>query len=112
MLHHQLLHITHQHLNQHLNPTPEPIEESIFGEPTLPEISGIHTWCNSPCSDDGGVSFNSTSNGTSGTFEPITTQPIISNNTIAELKAEIKSLKEDRDNWKNLAGTLMKMLNI
>ena len=92
-------------------PTPVYVAPTQPTQPT-PQISGIHTWCNSPCSDDGGVNFNSTSNGTSGTFEPITTQPIISNNTIAELKAEIKSLKEDRDNWKNLAETLMKILNI
>ena len=84
-------------------PTPQPIEESIFGEPTLPEVTGVHTWCNSPCSDDVVIVVNSTST---------STHTNIFNNTITELKAEIKSLKEDRDNWKSLAEALMKLFDI
>ena len=87
----------------YVTPTPEPIEESIFGEPTLPEVTGIHTWCNSPCSDDVVIVVNSTST---------STHTNIFNNTITELKAEIKSLKEDRDNWKSLAEALMKIFDI
>jgi len=82
-------------------PTPVYVPPTQPTQPTqpiqpIPEVTGDHTWCNSPCSDDVGIIFNSTSNGTSETFEPITTQPNVSNNTIAELKAKIQSLKTER----------------
>ena len=97
-----------------VKPTPVYVPPTQPTQPTqpTPEVTGDHTWCNSPCSDDVGIIFNSTSSGTSETFEPINTQPNVSNNTIAELKAEIQSLKTERDYWKTLSETLIKLLDI
>ena len=103
-------------------PTPEPIEESIYGEPTPPEVTGIHTWCNSPCSDDTPiVQFNNnsetnnvlvvSSSSTSVVTNNSSSTSVITNNMISDLKTEIESLKVERDEWKNLANSLMKIIN-
>ena len=101
----------------YVTPTPEvvpPVE-------VVPDVTGVHTWCNSPCSDDSpiitfndtstvattpAVNFGATSNATIGTY----TSGLDSK--VSELEEEIKLLKVERDEWKDLAKALMKLLNI
>ena len=116
-----------------VKPTPVYVEPTLPTLPTLPtpevvvpvevvpDVTGVHTWCNSPCSDDSpiitfnntsnvattpAVNFGATSNATIGTY----TSGIDSK--VSELEEEIKLLKVERDEWKDLAKALMKLLNI
>ena len=105
-------------------PTPvyvPPTPEVVSPVEVIPEVTGVHTWCNSPCSDDSpvitfndtstvattpAVNFGATSNATIGTY----TSGLDSK--VSELEEEIKLLKVERDEWKDLAKALMKLLNI